>query len=208
MTLRATTDPTYALRGALLKVKVTHRAAIIDELQLGALMRSIDEYDGWPTLRAALQLTPATSRDVPRPVATAVAVENKDETPRQDAATTTAVLYGLPTQTGAVQMFLITSQEDKFAPHRSSDRRPAASDLPRTADFGRDRRHVSKVPNCKIIVRSSIRHLRLQIGRQVPEHGLRNRVSWKRLQYLAKTIYCLIKCAPLQMVRGFPCHRT
>jgi integrase len=60
VTLRATTDPTYALRGALLKVKVTHRAAIIDELQLGALMRSIDEYDGWPTLRAALQLIALT----------------------------------------------------------------------------------------------------------------------------------------------------
>jgi integrase len=60
VTLRATTDPTYALRGSLLKVKVTHRAAIIDELQLGALMRSIDEYDGWPTLRAALQLIALT----------------------------------------------------------------------------------------------------------------------------------------------------
>ena len=60
VTLRATTDPTYALRGALLKVKVTHRAAIIDEQQLGALMRSIDEYDGWPTLRAALQLIALT----------------------------------------------------------------------------------------------------------------------------------------------------
>jgi integrase len=60
VTLRATNDPTYALRGALLKVKVTHRAAVIDELQLGALMRSIDEYDGWPTLRTALQLIALT----------------------------------------------------------------------------------------------------------------------------------------------------
>jgi len=60
VTLRATTDPTFALRGALLKVKVKHRAAIIDEVQLGALMRSIDEYDGWPTLRAALQLIALT----------------------------------------------------------------------------------------------------------------------------------------------------
>jgi hypothetical protein len=49
VTLRATNDPTYALRGALLKVKVTHRAAIIDELQLGALMKSIDQYGGWTT---------------------------------------------------------------------------------------------------------------------------------------------------------------
>lgn len=53
-TLRATNDPTYALRGALLQPIVQHRAAITDERELGALMRSIDEYDGWPTLRAAL----------------------------------------------------------------------------------------------------------------------------------------------------------
>ena len=60
VTLRTTTDPTFALKGALLKVRVKHRAAIIDELQLGALMKSIDEYDGWPTLRAALQLIALT----------------------------------------------------------------------------------------------------------------------------------------------------
>jgi len=60
VTLRATNDPTSALKGALLKPKVQHRAAIIDEIPLGALMRSIDEYDGWPTLRAALQLIALT----------------------------------------------------------------------------------------------------------------------------------------------------
>ena len=60
VTLRATNDPTYPLRGALLKPIVTHRAAITDERQLGALMASIDEYDGWPTLRAALQLLALT----------------------------------------------------------------------------------------------------------------------------------------------------
>ena len=60
VTLRATTDPTFALRGALLKVKVTPRAAIIDETRLGTLMCSIDEYDGWPTIRAALQLLALT----------------------------------------------------------------------------------------------------------------------------------------------------
>src|SRR3984957_14715861 len=60
VTLRATTDPTFALKGALLKPKEQHRAAIIDEKQVGALMRSIDEYDGWPTLRAALQLIALT----------------------------------------------------------------------------------------------------------------------------------------------------
>jgi integrase len=60
VTLRATTDPTFALRGALLKVKVTPRAAITDETRLGTLMCSIDEYDGWPTIRAALQLVALT----------------------------------------------------------------------------------------------------------------------------------------------------
>ena len=60
VTLRATTDPTFALRRALLKPNVQHRAAITDEQQLGALMISIDEYDGWPTVRAALQLVALT----------------------------------------------------------------------------------------------------------------------------------------------------
>ena len=60
VTLRATTDPTFALRGALLKPNVKHRAAITNERQLGALMTSIDEYDGWPTIRAALQLVALT----------------------------------------------------------------------------------------------------------------------------------------------------
>ena len=60
VTLRATNDPTALLRGALLAPKVQHRAAITDEKQLGSLMLSIDEYDGWPTLRAALQLVALT----------------------------------------------------------------------------------------------------------------------------------------------------
>jgi integrase len=60
VTLRATGDPTAALRGALLKPIVAHRSAITDEMQLGALMNSIDEYDGWPTIRAALLLTALT----------------------------------------------------------------------------------------------------------------------------------------------------
>ena len=37
-TLRATNDPTYALRGALLKVRVKHRAAITDERELGRFL--------------------------------------------------------------------------------------------------------------------------------------------------------------------------
>ena len=60
VTLRATSDPTAPLRGALLKPNVKHRAAIIDERQLGALMCAIDEYDGWATIRAALQFLSLT----------------------------------------------------------------------------------------------------------------------------------------------------
>ena len=59
-TLRAKDDPTYALRGALLAPIVQHRAAITDEVQLGALMRNVDDYDGWPTLRAGLLLLALT----------------------------------------------------------------------------------------------------------------------------------------------------
>jgi integrase len=60
VTLRAETDPTFALRGALQPPKVTHRPAITDEKNLGRLMRSIDEYSGWPTLAAALKFTALT----------------------------------------------------------------------------------------------------------------------------------------------------
>jgi integrase len=60
VTLRAQTDPTYALKGALLRPNVQHRAAITDEAKLGALMVNIDEYDGWPTLRASLLLLALT----------------------------------------------------------------------------------------------------------------------------------------------------
>jgi integrase len=60
VTLRATNDPTAPLRGALLAPQVQHRPAIIDERELGVLMGAIDEYDGWPTLRAALQLIALT----------------------------------------------------------------------------------------------------------------------------------------------------
>jgi integrase len=60
VTLRATSDPTIATHGALLAPKVNHRAAIIDETQLGGLMRAIDDYDGWPTVAAALKFTALT----------------------------------------------------------------------------------------------------------------------------------------------------
>lgn len=59
-TLRAQTDPTSALRDALERPKVKHRAALTDPKQLGGLLRAIDDYDGWPTLRSALLFTALT----------------------------------------------------------------------------------------------------------------------------------------------------
>ena len=59
-TLRATNDPTYPLRRSLLKPVVVHRPAITDERNLGALMLAIDDYDGWPTLKVALQFLALT----------------------------------------------------------------------------------------------------------------------------------------------------
>jgi integrase len=53
-------DPTLLLRGALKAPKVRHRAAITDEKGLGALLVAIDAYDGWPTLRCALQFAALT----------------------------------------------------------------------------------------------------------------------------------------------------
>ena len=60
VTLRATNDPTFALKGALLKPNVQHRAAITDEAKLGGLLRSVDEFDGWPTIKAAMLFTALT----------------------------------------------------------------------------------------------------------------------------------------------------
>ncbi len=55
VTLRADSNPTLPLHGALLPPKVEGRAAITDEAEFGKLLGSIDEYDGWPSLRAGLQ---------------------------------------------------------------------------------------------------------------------------------------------------------
>jgi Arm DNA-binding domain len=55
-TSRATTDPTYGLRGALTAPTVKHRAAIIDPKELGALLRAISSFQGQPTTIAALKL--------------------------------------------------------------------------------------------------------------------------------------------------------
>jgi integrase len=57
---RAESDPTGALRGALIAPKVQHRAAIIEPKAFGALLRTIDGYDGQPETRIALQLLALT----------------------------------------------------------------------------------------------------------------------------------------------------
>ncbi|MEO9875151.1 MAG: integrase arm-type DNA-binding domain-containing protein [Anderseniella sp.] len=56
VTLRADTNPTVPLHGALLTPKTTGRAAITDERKFGILLCDIDGYDGWPTITAALKL--------------------------------------------------------------------------------------------------------------------------------------------------------
>nr|WP_198982229.1 integrase arm-type DNA-binding domain-containing protein [Herbaspirillum sp. ASV7] len=57
---RAESDPSGALRGALppLRDRRTHFAAITDPAQVGQLLRALDEYQGSPTVKAALQLAP------------------------------------------------------------------------------------------------------------------------------------------------------
>lgn len=55
-TARAETDPTSALRGALIAPKTKHRAAVTDRAAFGAMLRAIDGYDGQPVTKYALQL--------------------------------------------------------------------------------------------------------------------------------------------------------
>ena len=57
-TARATDDPTFALRGALIPPTVTHRAAILDSVVLGGFLRAVDGFSGQPETKAALQLLP------------------------------------------------------------------------------------------------------------------------------------------------------
>lgn len=52
----AETDPTYALRGALIMPIVTPRAAILEPTELGGLLRAIDVFHGQVTTRIALQM--------------------------------------------------------------------------------------------------------------------------------------------------------
>jgi len=49
-------DPTYALRDALIRAKVTHRAAITTKEGLKELLAALDEYTGSPTTVIALKL--------------------------------------------------------------------------------------------------------------------------------------------------------
>jgi integrase len=53
---RAVNDPTFALRGALAAPKVTHRAAITNPKAFGALLRTIDGFEGHPSTKTCLEL--------------------------------------------------------------------------------------------------------------------------------------------------------
>ena len=53
---RAVSDPTLALRGALVTPKVRNRAAITDAKAFGGLLRTFDDFDGQTTTCAALKL--------------------------------------------------------------------------------------------------------------------------------------------------------
>jgi len=53
---RATTDPTQALKGALISPKKRHRSALTDKRELGGLMLAIDAYSGEPKTAIGLQL--------------------------------------------------------------------------------------------------------------------------------------------------------
>jgi len=56
VTLRADNDPTHAIKGALLPVKVTNRAAITDEAMFGHFLRDLDAYTGAGVIKDALLL--------------------------------------------------------------------------------------------------------------------------------------------------------
>jgi Arm DNA-binding domain len=60
VTTRATNDPTRALKGALLRPNVQHHAAITDEKECAAFLRALDEFDGWPVIRAAMKFLTLT----------------------------------------------------------------------------------------------------------------------------------------------------
>nr|WP_223177592.1 integrase arm-type DNA-binding domain-containing protein [Sphingobium jiangsuense] len=55
---RAESDPAAMLAGQLIAPKVKHHAAILDPHKLGELLRSIDNFQGAPITRLALQIAP------------------------------------------------------------------------------------------------------------------------------------------------------
>lgn len=55
-TARAENDPTSVLDGALQRHVPRHHPALTSVSDLGGLMRAIEGYEGWPTLRAALKV--------------------------------------------------------------------------------------------------------------------------------------------------------
>lgn len=57
---RADADPTAALRGAIATPVLRHRAAIVEPKAFGALLRAIDDYQGGPETRAALEFLALT----------------------------------------------------------------------------------------------------------------------------------------------------
>ena len=57
-TARGKHDPAATLRGALVTPKAKHYAAILDPAKLGKFLRVIDDYDGHPVTKLAVQITP------------------------------------------------------------------------------------------------------------------------------------------------------
>ena len=57
-TARAERDPTPDLRGALPACRGGHRAAVTDPVEVGALLRAIDSYEGSLAVHCALRLAP------------------------------------------------------------------------------------------------------------------------------------------------------
>jgi len=55
---RIESDPTRDLNGALKSPQTTHMAAITDPCEIGQLLRDIDQYSGYPQVKAALQIAP------------------------------------------------------------------------------------------------------------------------------------------------------
>jgi integrase len=55
---KATIDPTVNLRGALTVVPTKHRAALHAPQDIRRVLQAIDDYHGYPVVRAALQLAP------------------------------------------------------------------------------------------------------------------------------------------------------